>query len=330
VASSTAFNRPARRAVIALGALAMVAVAGCGGGGGGGGGGESKRLSIATGTTGGVYFVYGGALAQLISSNLDGYEATAEATAASVDNVNLVNEGKSAIAFSLADTASDAVAGKGKFEGKPAEIQALARLYTNYTQVFTTDTKIKTIEDLVGKRVSVGAAGSGTETIALRILEAAKIDPDKDIKRQQLAPAECVQAMKDGTLAGCFWSGGAKTPAITDLATTEKVVLLPTVPYLEAMKAQWGDVYSAAEIPAGNYKGIDEAVPTIGVPNYLVVKKDLSEDTAYQVTKLLFDQKDALAAAHPEAKNLDVERAQNVAPLELHPGAQKYYSEGGN
>jgi TRAP transporter TAXI family solute receptor len=328
--SSRSFKHPPRRIAVALVVLAMVAVAGCGGGGGGGGGGDSKRLSIATGTTGGVYFVYGGAIAKLITSNLEGYEATAEATAASVDNVNLVNDGKSSIAFSLADTASDAVAGKDKFQGKPAQIQALAMLYTNFTQVFTTDPKIKVIEDIKGKRVSVGAAGSGTETIALRVLEAAKLDPDTDIKRQQLAPAECVQAMKDGSLDVCFWSGGAKTPAITDLATTEQVTLLPTVPYLEAMQAKYGDVYSEAEIPAGNYKGIDEAVPTIGVPNYLIVKNDFSEDTAYQVTKLLFDHKTELEAAHPEAKNLDVKKAQEVQPLQLHPGAQKYYSEAGS
>jgi TRAP transporter TAXI family solute receptor len=136
--------------------------------------------------------------------------------------------------------------------------------------------------------------------------------------------------MKDGSLDGCFWSGGAKTPAVTDLATTKKVTLLPTVPYLEAMKAKYGDVYSEAEIPAGNYKGIDEAVPTIGVPNYLIVKSDFSEDTAYQVTKLLFDKKSELEAAHPEAKNLDVKLAQMVEPLTLHAGAQKYYSEAGS
>jgi uncharacterized protein len=316
-----------RRLWIGLVVLA-VALAGCGGGGGSGG--DSRRLSIATGTTGGVYFVYGGALAKIITANMDGYEATAEATAASVDNVNLVNDGKSSIAFSLADTAADAVAGKGSFEGKPAQIQALGQLYTNFTQVFTTNPAIKSIEDLQGKRVSVGAAGSGTETIALRVLEAAKLDPDADIKRQQLAPAECVQAMKDGTLDGCFWSGGAKTPAIVDLATSKQVTLLPTAPYLKAMQAKYGDVYFEASIAGGNYKGIDQDVPTIGVRNYLVVKGDLNEETAYQVTKLLFDKKAELAAAHPEAKNLDVKAAQNVAPLKLHPGAQRYYSEAGN
>jgi TRAP transporter TAXI family solute receptor len=317
-----------RRLWVGLVVLAL-AVAGCGGGGGGGGG-DSRRLSIATGTTGGVYFVYGGAIAKLITSNLEGYEATAEATAASVDNVNLVNDGKSAIAFSLADTAADAAAGKGRFEGKTVRIQALAQLYTNFTQVFTTNPAIKAIEDLRGKRVSVGAAGSGTETIALRILEAAMLGPDNDIKRQQLAPAECVQAMKDRTLDGCFWSGGARTPAIVDLATSEKVTLLPTVPYLKAMQAKYGEVYFEDTIEGGNYKGIDQDVPTIGVRNYLVVKDDFSEETAYQVTRLLFEHKGELAAAHPEARNLDVKAAQEVAPLRLHPGAQRYYTEAGS
>ena len=174
-----------------LGALAVASLAAlvsCGGEGSGSGsqGGGGGRLSIATGGTGGVYSVYGGGLANVISKNLKGYQATAETTSASVDNLLLIQDGGTDIAFTLADTAIDAVQGKEAFK-EPVPLRALAQIYTNYTQVVTTrGSGIESIEDLKGKRVSVGSPNSGTEVIALRVLEAAKLDPDKDIRRQQL------------------------------------------------------------------------------------------------------------------------------------------------
>jgi TRAP transporter TAXI family solute receptor len=309
--------------------VALVALAGCGGGGGGGGGADSRRLSIATGGTGGVYFVYGGGLAKLITSSLEGYEATAEVTSASVDNMTLIADEKTALAFTLADTASDAVQGRGSFkEQVPA--QALARLYTNYTQVVATAGKgIERIEDLKGKRVSVGAPNSGTEVIALRVLEAAGLDPQTDLRRQQLGVAESVQAVKDGSLDAFFWSGGLPTGAVTDLATSRKIALLPTDEYVQPLRSRYGEVYSKATIEGGVYKGVGQGVAVIGVPNYLVVNRSMSEDLAYQLTKLLFEKKSELVKVHPEAKNLELSTAQEVAPLELHPGARRYYQEAG-
>jgi uncharacterized protein len=308
--------------------VALLALAGCGGGGGGGGA-DSRRLSIATGGTGGVYFVYGGGLAKLISSSLEGYEATAEVTSASVDNMNLIADEKTAIAFTLADTASDAVQGRESFkEQVPA--QALARLYTNYTQVVTTAGKgIERIEDLKGKRVSVGSPNSGTEVIALRILEAAGLDPQADLKRQQLGVAESVQAVKDGSLDAFFWSGGLPTGAVTDLATSRKIALLPTDDYVAPLRDRYGEAYAEATIEGGTYQGVSQGVAVIGVPNYLVVNRSMSEDLAYQLTKLLFDKKSELVKVHPEANNLDLTTAQQVTPLELHPGARRYYQEAG-
>jgi uncharacterized protein len=312
----------------ALGALllaVLVGLAACGGGGGGGGG-DSRRLSIATGGTGGVYFVYGGGLAKQISSSLEGYEATAEVTSASVDNMTLIGDEKSALAFTLADTAGDAVQGKGSFKEKvPA--QALARLYTNYTQVVTVASGIDDVEDLKGKRVSVGSPNSGTEVIALRILEAAGLDPAADIKRQQLGVAESVQAVKDGALDAFFWSGGLPTAAVTDLANSRKISLVPTDRHTEHLKSQFGDVYGTSSIKGGTYKGVADDVATVAVPNYLVVNRSMNEDLAYQLTKLLFDKKAELSQVHPEAKNLDLATAQDVVPLELHPGARRYYDE---
>ena len=318
-----------------LGALAVASLAAlvsCGGEGSGSGsqGGGGGRLSIATGGTGGVYSVYGGGLANVISKNLKGYQATAETTSASVDNLLLIQDGGTDIAFTLADTAIDAVQGKEAFK-EPVPLRALAQIYTNYTQVVTTrGSGIESIEDLKGKRVSVGSPNSGTEVIALRVLEAAKLDPDKDIRRQQLGVDESVKAVKDGSADAFFWSGGLPTGAVTDLATTEKVVLLPTAEYTDALREKYGQAYQETSIPSGTYKGFDERVATIGVPNYLVVNEKMDEQLAFDLTKLLFDQKEALVRVHPEAKNLDPKRGREVVePVKLHPGAQRYYDEAG-
>lgn len=324
--SSDGVLRVARRAPAVIVALLMLGLlSACSGGAPGGG----DRLSIATGGTGGVYFVYGGALADQITKNIEGTEATAESTSASVDNMLLIADGSSDVAFSLADTAADAVEGREQFE-EPVPAQALAQLYTNYTQIVTTTgSGIESIEDLRGKRVSVGSPGSGTEVIALRVLEAARLDPDTDIDRQQLGVDESVGATRDGNLDAFFWSGGLPTGAVTDLATTEEIRLLPTADYVVPLQEEYGEVYQEAIIPSGTYDGVDEDVAVVGVPNYLVVNEEMDEERAYGITKLLFEQQEALAAAHPEANNLDLETAQNVTPLELHPGAQRYYDEAG-
>lgn len=139
--------------------------------------------------------------------------------------------------------------------------------------------------------------------------------------------AESVQAVKDGSLDAFFWSGGLPTGAVTDLATSRRIVLLPTDEYVQPLRSQYGEVYAETAIPGGTYKGVADGVKVIGVPNYLVVNRSMSEDLGYQLTKLLFDKKPELVKVHPEAKNLDLETAQQVTPLELHPGAQRYYQE---
>jgi TRAP transporter TAXI family solute receptor len=316
------FRRGALLSAVAV--LALVALAACGQPPGGG-----DRLSIATGGSGGVYSVYGGGLANLITQNIEGVEATAETTSASVDNMLLIADQNSDLAFTLADTAADAVNGEAQFE-EPVPAQALAQLYTNYTQVVTTEgTGIEALEDLRGKTVSVGSPGSGTEVIALRVLEAAGIDPDADIERRGLGVSESVDAVRDGAIDAFFWSGGLPTGAVTDLATTADIRLVPTDTVLPQLQEQYGEFYQEAVVPADTYTGMEEDVQTIGVPNYLVVHEEMDEELAYEITKLLFEQKDALVEVHPEAQNLDIQTAQQVEPLELHPGAQRYYDEAG-
>ncbi len=291
-------------------------------------GGEG-RLSIATGGSGGVYQVYGGGLADLLSDELPDSPTTAETTSASVDNLLLVANQDSDIAFTLADTAIDAVEGNESFDG-PQPLRALATLYPNITQVVVkADSGIETLEDLEGKTVSVGSPGSGTEVIALRLLQVAGVDPDEDITKRGLGVGESVQAMRDGSIDAFFWSGGVPTGAVTDLATTDDIRLLALDAYLEDMRAEFGEAYAEAEVEDDEYEGVP-GTSTIGVPNLLMVHESMSIDLAAAVTQALYDGKDRLATVVPAAESLDPAKGQEVvSPVQLHPGAQRYYEENG-
>lgn len=330
-------RRPAALALLASAALALSACApisndgaSAGPSGTSGGAPGTTNLSIATGGTGGVYYPLGNGLATVIRENLDGYDAAIQETNASVDNMLLIDNGGADIAFSLGDTAADAVAGVGEdFEGSPVSACALGRIYNNYTQlVASTDAGIASVDDLVGKRVSLGAPGSGTEVIALRILEAAGIDPDADIERQQLAVDETVAGLRDGTIDAGFWSGGLPTGALVDYATTGEMVLVPTGEYADAMQEAHGEYYLEEPIPGGTYEGIDDDVSTVIVPNVLVVNPErMDEALQTELTRLLFDQKQALVDTHPAAEEIDRETAADVPFMDICPGAQAYYDE---
>jgi len=294
--------------------------------------GSATFLSIATGGTGGVYYPYGGGLAKVLNESLPGIRATAEVTAASVDNLKLIRDGRADVAFVLADTLADAVAGRGAFEGRPVPAASLAVLYSNYTHIVTTtSTGVASVADLRGKSVSTGAPGSGTEVIALRALRAAGLDPDRDVSRQGLGASESAGALKDGKVAAFFWSGGLPTAAVQDLAHTPGVTLklIPSGDLVPNLQREYGNLYFALEIPAGAYRGADAPVSSIGVANVLVVNKSMPEQLAYDITRVLFEKKSELAAIHPEAKNLSLERAPAGSPATYHPGALKYYGEHG-
>lgn len=309
-------SRPILVSMLAALTLAAAALAGCGPGG--------TRLSIATGGTTGVYYVYGGGLAKLITGNLDNVEATASVTSASVENIKLLSTGQADIAFSLADTAADAVRGKESFRG-PQPVRALARIYDNYTQLATTSgTDVTKVADLKGKRVGIGAPNSGTLVIAQRMLAAAGINPAQDIKAQQLGINESVQALKDGTIDAFFWSGGVPTAGIKDLASSNPdVTLVDTTDLLPALTQKYGAYYRAVTIEGSAY-GLPGTVRTVGVANFLLVHQNMDDELAYQITKLMFEKKAELERVHPEAKNLDRQVAQQVEPATLHPGALRY------
>lgn len=279
------------------------------------------RITIATGNTGGVYYTLGGGLAQLISDNTK-LKASAAETGASVQNIQQLVAGDYDIAFALADSAADAVNGKESFEGKPQDIAALARIYSNYTQVVVrADSGIESVADMRGKSISTGSPKSGTEVIANRLLTAAGLDPAADISAQRLALRPTVDQMKSGQIDGLFWSGGLPTPELTDLTTSlgGDVRFIDISDLLDDLK-KINPVYEPGDLPADTY-GLPEDVPTIVVPNLLLVTKDFPAGNACAITKLIFDEKDELAKVHKAANALDRATAKDTDPVELHPGA---------
>ena len=293
---------------------------------------KSVRLSIATGGTGGVYYPLGGGLAAVLSKSLPGVEATAEVTSASVDNVKLIGAGKADIGFTLGDTAADGYHGVGKFKEKVA-IRALAVLYANKSQWVTVQgTGIETMRDLKGRRIATGAPGSGTEIIALRILEAYGLDPDKDVKREKLSVAESVNAIKDRKIDAFFWSGGVPTAAVTDLAATPgmTVKLLDHADAIPALVKKFGPLYVKGVIPARSYPGQAREVEVADVWNVLVVNGKMEERLAHDVVKTLFEKKAELVAVHQEAQNLNLAaQYRGGSPIPFHPGAVRYFAEQG-
>ena len=266
------------------------------------------------------------------SESLPGIRATAEVTAASVDNLKLIRDGKADIAFALADTAADAAAGRGAFTGAPVPAAALAVLYANYTHVVTLESSgINTIAGLRGKRVSTGSPGSGTEVIAVRVLRASGLDPDGDLTRQGLGASESADSLKDGKIDAFFWSGGLPTAAVQDLSHSAGITirLIPTGDLVPALRREYGELYFPLTIAAGAYPDVGSPVVVVGVANVLVVNKSMPEQLAYDITRVLFEKQPALAQIHPEARNLSLESATKRSPVEFHSGAVRHYKEKG-
>lgn len=289
-----------------------------------------QQLSIATGGTGGTYYPYGGGLAELINKHLDGYDAVAEVTGASVENMGLVWRGDSDVALALADTVYQAYNGTEDFEGRQLDnIRALASIYPNAVQLVTmADSDVESLADLKGKTISVGAPGSGTELNVRALLESNGITYD-DIDPRRLNFNETADAIRDGDIEAGFWSVGPPTSSILNLATTRDVrlVSLSEEEISNAMEEE--PVFAPYELRAGMYDGMDEAVQTIGIPNVLVASSEMDDEVAYQVTKLLFEHTDELIAIHPAANDTTVEFSVNSTPIPFHEGALRYYEEVG-
>src|SRR5690349_16041282 len=269
---------------------------------------QQRAISIATGGTGGVYYPLGGGLANVLSKALPGIQATAEVTGGSVDNLKLINSGNSELAFSMVDAALDAYKGQDKFKGTEVPVRTLMVLYPNQMHVVTIEgTGIENISDLKGKRVSTGSGGSATEVMAFRVIEAAGLDKDKDMKRERLGVAESVNAIKDRKIDAFFWVGGLPTAAVTDLGATPgvKVKLIDHSDVVDKMNAKYGKLYVTDVVPARTYPGQDTDNRISTVWNILVANEKMPDDIAYAVVKIIFDHKPDLVAVHKEADNID-------------------------
>jgi TRAP transporter TAXI family solute receptor len=289
-----------------------------------------KTLNIVTGGTGAVYIVYGAGLADLLNRKL-GTAASAQSTTASVDNMKLIRDGKADVAFTLADTAFDAVNGKGAFASpeKPASAKVLAVLYSNLTHLVVKDSAgINAVPDLKGKRVSMGSAGSGTETIANRTLEAYGLDPAADIARERLGAQDSANALRDGKIDAFFFSGGLPVPAVLDLSTGTKIKMLDLTDSIPKMSSKYGNFYFPIKIPKTTYNTAAD-VTVSGVANLLVVPSSFDPALAQAILATMFENKADLEKVHSAAKDLSLESAVLGSPIDYHQGAIDFYKSKG-
>jgi hypothetical protein len=294
---------------------------------------QAQNYSIATGGTGGVYYPLGGGMAAVLSKHVPGMTATAEVTGGSVANLQLIGSGKPYIALTQADAAIDAVKGQDKFTGKPIPVRTLAVLYPNRMHVVSIEgTGITKIADLKGKRVSTGSGGSATEVFAFRVIEAAGLDKDKDMRRERLGVAESANALKDRKIDAFFWVGGLPTAAVTDLAHSPgaKIRMIDIAHLVPAMTKKYGNIYIKDVIQKAVYKGMEADNQAATVTNLLVVHQNMDDKTAYNIVKAVFDHRDELIRVHKEAENIKFENQKTEASsIPWHPGAIKFFAEKG-
>jgi len=291
------------------------------------------NISIATGGTGGVYYPLGGGIAAALSKYVPGIEATAEVTGGSVDNLKLIGSGKPYIALTMVDATLDAYRGEGKFAGNKIPVRTLMILYPNRMHVVSVEGRgVNKAADLKGKHVSTGSPGSATEVMAFRVIEAAGLDKDKDMKRERLGVAESVNAMKDGKIDALFWVGGLPTAAVTDLANTPgtKIRMVDHAELVPAMNKKYGNLYVEDAIPKATYRGMDADNKQATVMNILIANASMDDKTAYNIVKTIFDKRQDLINVHKEAANFKLENQKAAAsPIPFHPGAVKYFAEQG-
>lgn len=289
----------------------------------------AEFINVLTGGTSGVYYPMGVALADIYAKGMEDVRTQVQSTKASVENLNLLQQGKGEIGFALGDSVELAAQGDAEagFPQPLDKLQGLAAVYPNYIQIVAAkESGITSLEDLKGKSLSVGAPKSGTELNARAILEAAGMSYEDLGKVEYLPFAESVELMKNRQLDATLQSAGLGVASLKDLATSTEISVV-SVP--DNVAAKLGGAYAPGTIPAGTYRGQDADVPTVAVTNILVTHSDVSEDTAYAMTKLLFDNIDTLKAAHSAAEAIDPAKATQSLPIPLHPGAEKYYKEAG-
>lgn len=291
---------------------------------------QQQFVNVLTGGQSGVYYPLGVALSQIYGKGIPQARATAQVTKASSENLNLLQAGRGELAFSLADAVSDAWNGveEAGFKEKLGKLRGLSATYNNYIQIVANaDSGIKTLADLKGKRVSVGAAKSGTELNARAILKAAGLGYADLGKVEYLPFGDSVELMKNRQLDATLQSAGLGVASIRDLATAITIVVVPIPPDIVA---KVGDAaYQPATIPANTYTGQTTDIATVAIPNFLITHSGVSDELAYQMTRQLYENLDTLYAAHNAAKAIRRENAVKGMPVPLHPGAERYYREVG-
>jgi TRAP transporter TAXI family solute receptor len=310
-----------RLILIALGLIFAIANPGYG---------DETLITILTGSTNGVYYPLGTTLSSIYAKAIPGASVTAQATHGSVENLRLLEDGDGELAFTLGDTLADAWAGNKEagFDTPYRKLRAIARIYPNFIQIVASDrTGIRTLADLKGKKVSVGAKGSGTELNAIAIFKAAGLS-FSDLGKVDYSPfGTSARLVIEGALDATLQSAGLRVESIRHLLALGQARLIP-IP-AEVVAKVGSPVYVAATIPANTYDGQTADVPTASVPNFLVTRAGVSDRVAYLMTKSLFDQLDQLVQTHPAAKDISVKMATTGLPIPLHPGAERYYRETG-
>lgn len=302
----------------------------------GGGSKDESYISIATGGTGGTYYPLGGAMATVLNNADIGVQANAQSTGASIENVELIHNGDAELAFIQNDVAYYAFNGEEFFdankqvEGSEAtagvydDLRGICCVYPEVVHIIVSNASgIKSVEDLKGKRVAVGAPGSSTEVNGRQVVEAYGLTYDDFAKTDYLSFSESADQIKNGQIDAAFATTGVPTSSITELATTYDVSFLP----IDASKLSQYPYYSPAVIPQDAYKGMTAPVDTVAVKAMLVVNKSMSDETVYNITKALFENLDTIAEAHARGKDLQLETALEGMSIEVHPGAQKYFDE---
>lgn len=291
--------------------------------------GATQFISIGTGGTGGVYYPYGGGLAEIWSKYVPGVKAVAEVTGASVENVKLAHDGETVIGEVMGDVAYQAYFGTGKFKDDKQDILAMATMYPNIMQVVTLKgSGVKNIADIKGKVVSIGAPGSGTAFMAQLVLESLGIPLDS-FEVRRLSFNENSNALRDGTIDVGVWVVAPGTSSIMDLATTHDIQMVSFTEDQQNKVASEYGFYTPWTLDGGIYRGVDAPTPTMSVWNVIICQKDLSEEMVYNLAKVLFEKNDYMQKIHPFARYTTPENAVKQSPIPLHPGTIKLLREKG-
>jgi TRAP transporter TAXI family solute receptor len=290
---------------------------------------KTQFISIGTGGTGGIYYPYGGGVAEIWSKYVPGIKAVAEVTGASVENVKLAHKGETVVGEVMGDVAVAGFQGLSKFQGKKHDILSMAIMYPNLLQVVTLKSSgITSLEQVKGRNISTGSPGSGTNFMAEAVLKALGVEKE-DYKDSRLSFTESANALRDGTIEVGFWSVGPGTSSILDLATTHDIHIIGITSEQADQILAANTTYSSVDLGGGVYRGVDQAVPTIGVWNVMICQASLDDAMVYNLVKVLYEHNDYLLKIHPSAAYTTPENAVKYSPIPLHPGTIKYLKEKG-